>query len=295
MCYSVAYLEKKAQKLAERYKDFFPADWSEEHVKGGVPLFSSMPPASPTGSTPADAGPSSGQLGMDLFGDEIQDPYEKDPDQLSAPGDLPTFYFVSGFSHPYLPVIRHDGLHLCQWGLVPLWARDAAAADDIRAKTLNAKGETVFEKPSFRGSILTKRCLLPVSGFFEWREVSKVKYPYFIRLKEEGLFSLGCIYAVWTDRQTGEQRQTFSIITTAANPLMEKIHNLKRRMPLIIGRDDEVAWADPDLGAEGIRKLIRPYDDAGMHAYTVSRSLNNPRNQRDIPEALEEVVYTELE
>jgi putative SOS response-associated peptidase YedK len=213
---------------------------------------------------------------------------------LAEPGDLPTFYFVSGFSFPFLPVIGHDGLHLYQWGLIPHWARDAAFADDIRAKTLNAKGETVFEKPSFKSSIMSRRCLLPVSGFFEWREAGKLKYPYFIRVRDESLFSMGCICSNWVDRNTGEVRHTFSILTTAANPLMEKIHNLKKRMPLIIDRADESAWVDPKLNAQGIKQLIRPYGEAGMHAHTVSRMLNSPRNERNIPEALEKVVYEEL-
>lgn len=247
MCYSIAYLEKKAKKLAERYKDFFPSDWSEGHEK---------------------------------FADD---------------SNLPVYYFVSGFSHPQLPVIKQDGLHLHQWGLIPFWSKDTAFADSIRSKTLNAKGETVFEKPSFRSSIVSKRCLLPVSGFFEWREVNKVKLPYFIKLRDDELFSLGCLYESWTDRQTGEVRDTFSIITTAANPLMEKIHNVKKRMPLIIAREDETAWVDPSLGKTGIRKLIKPYYEGGMLAYPVSRFLNNPRNERNVPEALKAVVYDDLD
>lgn len=291
MCYSIAYLEKKAKKLAERYKDFFPADWSEEHLR-------SQPGHSPPNTSSARESASKGapspyakQYDMSLFDDELEDPREKDPDEVSEPGDLPTFFFVSGFSFPFLPVIRHDGLHLCQWGLVPQWTKDADFANTIRSKTLNARGESVFEKPSFRGSITSKRCLLPVSGFFEWREISNKKYPYFIRLREEGLFSLGCIYDTWTDKQTGEHRQTFSIITTPANPLMEKVHNKKKRMPLIIGREDEVAWNDPVLGASAIKRLIMPFDEQQMVAHTVSRMLNNPRSQRDIPEALEKVTY----
>lgn len=234
---------------------------------------------------------------LDLFqGDEeLPGPGTSDPDQAAVQGDLPTFYFISGFSHPFLPVITSGGLHLYQWGLVPSWAKDTDGADEIRSKTLNARGETIFEKASFRGSILSKRCLLPVSGFYEWREVNKVKYPYFISVRDEDIFSLGCIYAHWTDRETGEVRHTFSIVTTPANPLMEKIHNSKKRMPLIIARGDEPLWADPGLDAAGVRALIRPFEEGSMHAYTVSRALNNPRNERNIPEALEEVVYEELE
>lgn len=290
MCYSIAYLERKAKKLAERYKDFLPADWSEHQDVTMKPAASGPPSKRPT------------QTGI-LFPEERPVPPPAHAGSRSAesealpsdPSDLPIYYFVNGFSHPQLPVIVNDGIRLYQWGLVPFWSKDTAFADGIRSKTLNAKGETVFEKPSFRSSITVKRCLLPVSGFFEWREVNKVKVPYFIGVKDSALFSLGCINDSWTDRQTGEVRDTFSIITTPANPMMEKIHNLKKRMPLIIGRDDEAAWVDPDLDAAGIKRLIKPYHEDEMQAYTVSRFLNSPRNDRNVPEALEEVVYDGLD
>lgn len=269
MCYSIAYLERKAKKLAERYKDLLPADWSDLYGTD----------AEETDEAPV---PAAGES------------FRKELLETGPQYELPVYYFVSGFAHPMLPVIRHDGIFLHQWGLVPYWAKDADVANDIRTKTLNAMGETVFEKPSFKGSILAKRCLLPVNGFFEWRELNKVKYPYFVRLKDNELFSLGCIYATWADRQTGEVRDTFSIITTPANPLMEKIHNLKKRMPLIIAQQDEAAWADPKLSTENIRKLIRPFNEAHMHAYTISRMVNNPRNERNIAEVLEEVQYHEI-
>ncbi len=273
MCYSIAYLEKKAQKLAERYKDFFPADWSDQHEQAAS-------------AARADQALHVESLHPDerMVGSGLVTGYD----------ELPVYYFVSGFAHPFLPVIGRHGIHLYQWGLVPFWVKDAGFADDIRTKTLNAMGETVFEKPSFRDSIRTRRCLLPVSGFYEWRELNKVKYPYFIGVKDEILFSLGCIYASWTDRSTGEIRNTFSILTTVANPLMEEIHNVKKRMPLIIGRGDEAAWVDPELGAGEIKQLIRPFDEGQMTAYTVSRALNNPKNERNIPAALEKVEYPEL-
>lgn len=238
MCYNIAYLENRARKLAERYKEI---------IKG-----------------------------------RVEEP---------AFGELPLLYFVSGFAHPHLPVINSEGIRIFEWGLVPFWIKDIAGARDIGSKTLNAVGETVFEKPSFRNSIKRKRCLLPVSGFFEWREVDKKKYPYFIRLKGEELFSLGCIFENWVDKSTGEIKNTFSIITTPANPLMEKIHNVKKRMPLIIHRHDEAAWIDPSLTKENIKDLIKPFDEEEMSAYTISQAANNPRNHRNVPEILNRVDY----
>lgn len=242
MCYSVEYLERRAQKYAERYKDVIHPGWGIDNVQH----------------------------------------------------ELPLFYFVSGFSHPQLPIVKADGIFLFEWGLIPSWVKDEATALDIRSKTLNAVGETVFDKPSYRKSIISRRCLLGVNGFFEWREFNKVKYPYLITLKKETIFSLGCIYDTWVDQSTGEIKNTFSILTTAANPLMEKIHNTKKRMPLIIKSEDEAAWVDPVLPVEQIKALITPFAAEDMQAITVSKLVSNVRAERNVPEVIESYDYSEL-
>ena len=216
-------------------------------------------------------------------------------DLQTISNQLKPYYFVSGFSHPSLPVVKQDGIYLFDWGLIPFWIKDKAAANDIKTKTLNAVGETVFEKPSFRKSILSQRCLLPVNAFFEWRDVDKVKYPYCIASKENELFSLGCIFDMWTDQSTGEILNTFSILTTPANPLMEKIHNLKKKMPLILKAEDEAKWIDPKLPKAAIQKIIRPFDENLMKAYTISRNANSSKTDRNTPEILEPVVYDKLD
>jgi len=208
--------------------------------------------------------------------------------------ELPFHYLVSGFSHPSLPVISAEGLSLFDWGLIPSWVKDQETANDISSKTLNAVGETVFEKPSFRKSIASRRCLFPVSGFYEWREFKGVKYPYYIQLAESDYFSLGSLYDTWINPQTGEIKNTFSIITTPANPLMEKIHNLKKRMPLILSPEDEMKWIDPGLKTDHIKELIKPFPQEKMKAYTITRDANNARIQRDYPEILKPVQYPEL-
>ena len=208
--------------------------------------------------------------------------------------EMPFHYLISGFSHPVLPVILAEGLSLFNWGLIPAWVKDQENADDISSKTLNAVGETVFEKPSFRKSIASRRCLFPISGFYEWREFKGVKYPYYIQLKEEDYFSLGSIYDTWLNPQTGEIKNTFSIVTTPANPLMEKIHNLKKRMPLILSPDDEIKWIDPMLKTEEIKKLIKPFSENKMMAYTISRDASNARIHRDYPGIMKPFQYPEL-
>lgn len=212
----------------------------------------------------------------------------------NLPAQLPLFYLVSGFAHPELPVVRHDGIFMHRWGLVPFWMRDESSAESIQDKTLNAVGETVFEKPSFRNCIPHQRCILGIDGFYEWREVNKIKYPYLVKCKSEEIFSLGCIYDNWTDNQSGKTIQTFSIITTVANPLMQKIHNTSRRMPLLLDKKDEQKWLDPSLSKEQIQSLIRPYDEKDMYAYTVDRKAGNSRLDRNTPETIEPVVYPEL-
>jgi len=242
MCYNLAYLEKKLEKYALRYKEALPGTAVKQAVQN----------------------------------------------------ELPTYYFVSGFSHPQLPIIKHDGLFLFEWGLIPSWIKDENGACEIQDMTLNAVGETVFEKPSFRNSITTKRCLLGINGFYEWRDVNKVKYPYFIHTKTSDIFSLGCIYESWTDKTTGEIRNTFSILTTPANPLMEQIHNLKKRMPLILSSEDEKKWVEPNLSAAQINELIKPYPESDMIAYTVSKYVNSAKNNRNVAQSMEKVDYPEL-
>jgi len=221
------------------------------------------------------------EVGTPLFSDDIRE-------------TIPQYYLVSGFSHPRLPIVKPDGIFLYEWGLIPSWIKDAEAAKDIRTKTLNAVGETVFEKPSYRKSIASQRCLLGISAFYEWREVKGAKYPYLIHATGNEIFSLGAIYDSWINKETGEIRNTFSILTTPANPLMEKIHNLKKRMPLILSPRDEMQWIDPSLKPNQINALIKPYDENDMTAYTISRAANNARNNRNMPEIMEKVEYREL-
>lgn len=212
----------------------------------------------------------------------------------SLPSQLPMFYLVSGFEHPSLPIVKNDGIFLFEWGLIPSWIKDSSSAIEIQNRTLNAVGETVFEKPSYKKSILEQRCLLPVHGFYEWRSFQKKKYPYLIQVRSNAIFSLGAIYETWVNRATGETKNTFSILTTPANPMMEKIHNLKKRMPLILREEDEKQWVDPSLTHDQIVALIKPYDDHDMTAHTVSQFANSVHHLRNVPEITAAVYYPEL-
>jgi putative SOS response-associated peptidase YedK len=156
---------------------------------------------------------------------------------LHDPAEWDNNPFHSAFTFRKGPVIiRGEGneLHYFNWGLIPMWTKSLEDAKKIRTQTLNARSETVFEKPSFRASISKKRCLIPASGFYDWRDYNSKKYPYYIYLKDRELFSFAGIYESWTDRETGELINTYSMLTVDANPMMAKIHNTKERMPVIL-------------------------------------------------------------
>ena len=133
--------------------------------------------------------------------------------------DFQSIYHASGFSFPKWAVItaeKPNTIQLYQWGLIPYWIKSLEDAIKFRANTLNAKSETVFEKPSFKFSINKKRCLVMSTGFYEWQEINKKKYPYFIKLKNENLFAMAGIYQNWSDRTNGELYNNFSILLTVS-------------------------------------------------------------------------------
>ncbi len=207
-------------------------------------------------------------------------------------------YHASGFTFPEWPVITSenpDKIKLFRWGLIPFWVKDIEQADKIRAQTLNARSETVFEKPSFRLSIHKKRCLVISTGFFEWHDFNKKKYPYFIHLKEIEIFALAGIYSQWVNKLTGEILNTFSILTTSANPLMAKIHNSKERMPLILSPETEHEWLNSDLSDKQIKSFFPAIDDTKMEAYTISKLITSRKENSNVPEVQKEFEYQELD
>lgn len=167
---------------------------------------------------------------------------------------------------------EHDRLaDLYRWGLIPGWAKDPG----VGGKLANARGETVADKPSFRNAFKRRRCLVPASGFYEWNTVAGRKCPYYIRPKGGGrLFGLAGISEVWNGPD-GPVR-SLSLITTAPNELMRKIHD---RMPVIIPPVDYAAWLDPaNINVPELTQFIRSYPAAEMEAYPVSTRVNSPKN-----------------
>ena len=151
----------------------------------------------------------------------------------------------SGFSYPRTPVIANRDsvtLQMMQWGLIPTWAKDT----EIKKYTLNARLETLRSKPSFRDSV-SQRCLVAANAFYEWQWLDpkgKSKKKYVLTLPKGETFGLAGLWNTWTDRETGEVIDSYTIITTEANDLMSRIHNSKKRMPVIIDREYETQWLE---------------------------------------------------
>lgn len=193
-------------------------------------------------------------------------------------------YHVNAFNFPLCPVVTAaPEIQLCNWGLIPFWTKTEADADEIRRMTLNAKAETIFQKPSFKEPIKLKRCLIPSTGYFEWRHEGDKKIPYFIFLKDEPVFSMAGIYDEWLDREMGEIKKTFAIITTVANPLTAYIHNNPKtgnRMPVIVSYDDEKEWLNPNLNKQEISAFLKSFNAHRMDAYVIENDFlkKNPKD-----------------
>jgi putative SOS response-associated peptidase YedK len=206
-------------------------------------------------------------------------------------------YFLNAFTKPQYPVVIVEDkpmITLLQWGIIPYWCKDIDQANMISKGTYNAVGETIFEKPSFRQPVMKRRCLVPVSGFFEWQHYGGKTYPYYIRLKDREHFSFAGIWESWKNPAAEEITRTFSIITTQANPLMEKIHNTKKRMPVILRFEDEDRWLNSELTDDGINDLLKPFAESEMEAYTVSNFITKRGVEHNVPEAVEKFNYEEL-
>lgn len=207
------------------------------------------------------------------------------------------FFHVNGFSHPHLLALTSDQpakLRPLIWGLIPHWISSASDVKNIQGKTLNARSDGVFSKPSFRNAIRRQRCLIPVNGFFESRDIRGKKFPYFIFPADETIFWLGGIWDRWVNKDTGEVIDSCSIITTEANQLLKHIHNIKMRMPLIIAEKDLHRWLDLSLTEQEIILLMQPYQDINMQAHTVPKLVNKKQEQTNVPEVCQPFTYPEV-
>ena len=173
-----------------------------------------------------------------------------------------------------LPIITNAApgqIQLVSWGLVPSWSRDPANGP----KPINARAETLAEKPSFRQLLARRRCLVLADSFYEWQDASgKTKTPHRILLQDEQPFAFAGLWDEWVDKASGEVHPTFTIVTTEPNELMAKIHN---RMPVILpGPEAERAWLANDLDPSTHQQLLVPYDAHLMKEYVITTRVNSP-------------------
>jgi len=173
-----------------------------------------------------------------------------------------------------VPVILNNGsnqLALFKWGLIPFWAKDPS----IGHKMINARAETVDEKPSFKTCLQRKRCLIVADGFYEWKKEESTKRPHRITLKNKEFFGFAGLWDTWKS-PTGELVNSCTIITTTPNELMEPLHN---RMPVILPKEVEQVWLDQDItDSFFLKSLLMPYPADLMIAYEVSTLVNSPKN-----------------
>lgn len=162
---------------------------------------------------------------------------------------------ISAFTNPTIPVITSENQHKIQplyWGLIPHWVKDSNHANQIRRMTYNAKSETIAVKPSFRDAFKKNRCLVIVDGFYEWQSTTSGKICHYIQSNNCKLFAFAGIYSEWIDKLSGEYIKSVSILTQSANSMMAKIHNIKKRQPVIINPKQYEMWLKSNIEYDNI-------------------------------------------
>jgi putative SOS response-associated peptidase YedK len=197
-----------------------------------------------------------------------------DPDALEL---APSYNIAPTSLQPVIPLDHETGereLAVMKWGLIPFWAKDSK----IAYSTINARAETLTTSATYREAVKRRRCLIPADVFYEWQLASATeKQPYAIALKDADLSAFAGLWERWRDKATDQSVETFTIITTEPNHLMEPFHD---RMPVILRPDDYERWLAPADPARLPLGLLRPYPDDGMTAWKVGKEIGNVRNNR---------------
>jgi putative SOS response-associated peptidase YedK len=198
--------------------------------------------------------------------------------------EKPIFY-ASGFAHPIWRIVTNDAaIQAMKWGLIPHWFK-SLDTNEIANKTLNARIETLQERSSFKHLWNRQHCLVPSTGFFEWQKQGANREPYLIKVKDKELFSIAGLYDTWLNPLTQTFEQTFTLVTCEANELMSEIHNVKKRMPLILSEDQEVGWLSGNVHWD----LSQRFPSDQMEAIPIEKRLvfsNDP----NVPEIHKEFV-----
>jgi putative SOS response-associated peptidase YedK len=185
----------------------------------------------------------------------------------------------------HAPVVAIQGgvlkIEMMRWGLLPFWAKDLESVK--KYSLINAKAEEIDQKRSYQIPFKKRRCIVPLSGFFEWKRLDeKSKQPYAIYAKDHSILSAAAVWEVWRGATQDEEIHSFALITTAANSFMKPIHG---RMPVILDSKDESAWLNPENeDLEQLKKLLKPCPSKMLATHCISKLVNSPKNNR--PEVL---------
>ena len=211
-------------------------------------------------------------------------------------------YYMNAFDHGKCVVHAQgkDELADMEWGLVPFWTKSEKETKERADQNQNATCENVFERASYRHCIKKQKCLIFGKYFFEWRHLTpKNKIPYLIGVRNKDLpgqfkpFTFGGIYDRWVNKETAEVKESFSIITTPANSMMDIIHNSKKRMPLIISEENQHRWLSA-IEPEEITSLMVPFPTERMMAYPISKNISQRGTEKNIPDTLVAQEYEEV-
>ena len=230
-------------------------------------------------------------------------------DEMHQPDDA----VQVGFTYPTAVVIKPASngpqATLMEWGFIPSYIPNRESLQRFRFGgihpetgrfeppiiTLNAISEDLLSKPTYKHAALTHHCLIPSTGFFEWQHIYPIskktgqplktatKIPYFIHLQNQPVFFMAGIWTPWTDQQTGEYTESFSILTTRANSLMEQIHNQKKRMPVILSESAAVAWLFNQISPAGIEQILQnTVSENSMEAWPVAKDFQKCAEPSDV-------------
>lgn len=227
---------------------------------------------------------------------QLEERYEA---ALPAPASFQPVYHANAYQFPTWPILTHqepERFQMMHWGLIPHWAKTHDDGLEIRTRTINARSETIYDKPSFRSAAQGgKRCLIPVTGFYEWHTIGSKKFPFYISTTDQKIASIAGLWDEWADPETGEVSLTYTLLTTDANPLLAAIHNTKERMPCVLTPDAEHAWLHDDLSqTDALALLARQYPARKMHSYSISKRITSRTEPNDVPEVMAPSTYPEL-
>ncbi|GAB3946444.1 SOS response-associated peptidase [Spirosoma harenae] len=228
--------------------------------------------------------------------DELEERYDA---TLPESATFQPVYHANAYQFPAWPILTHQQpgeFQLMRWGLIPHWVKTQENADEMRTRTINARSETIYEKPSFRSSAQTgKRCLIPVTGFYEWHTIGSKKFPFYIHAKDQKITSIAGLWDEWADPETGELVRTYTLLTMDANPLLAAIHNSKKRMPCLLSAKDEHSWLYDDLNEQDALEILhKKYPATKMHSHSISKRITSRTEPNDVPEVLTPSTYPEL-